>query len=450
MDELQHNMETKQAMRSDGSQKTIIALMPCGGLFEDFFDTINVSFETLSTEQTGGWMFNYIDALKLVEVQTVLFFVSGRVNEVLKFRHEPTGATVCILPAPSLHQAFRKLAGWFVFPKFKLLNKIANRLIKSLDSYFVLPVALIKQELKQQNCCAILFQDYHNPSFDICVFLGRMMQLPVFATFQGGIQPRSFLELPTRLAALHLCQGLIIASQTEAQSVHKKYWVPLKKVSRIFNPMDTTNWQRLDCETIKIIKSELGIPLEAKVIIYHGRIDIQKKGLDVLLDAWQKICHRRPDQTLRLLLVGTGTDAPALQQKIARENLRDIVWINKYIRDRNAIQRYLSAADVYTLPSRHEGFPVAPLEAMACSVPVVATNVQGIPEIFESGEMSGGLIVPIDDVEALATALESILDNEMWAKELGRRAREQVERYFSLKTIGQQMRSFLLNEDLPN
>ena len=100
--------------------------MPCGGLFEDFFDTINVSFETLRTEQTGGWMFNYIGALKLVEVQTVLFFVSGRVNEVLKFRHEPTGATVCILPAPRLHQAFRKIAGWFVLPKFKLLNELAK------------------------------------------------------------------------------------------------------------------------------------------------------------------------------------------------------------------------------------------------------------------------------------------------------------------------------------
>ncbi|MBS9385703.1 MAG: glycosyltransferase family 4 protein [Dolichospermum sp. BR01] len=134
----------------------------------------------------------------------------------------------------------------------------------------------------------------------------------------------------------------------------------------------------------------------------------------------------------------------------ARENLRDIVWINEYIRDRNAIQGYLSAADVYTLPSRHEGFPVAPLEAMACSLPVVATNVQGIPEILESGEMSGGLIVPIDDVEALAAALESILDNEVWAKELGRRARERVERYFSFESIGQQMRSFLLNQDLPN
>lgn len=424
-----------------------IALMSCGGLFEDFFDTVNVSLEKLRTEQTGGWMFNYIDALKLAEVQTILFFVSGRVDEVVKFKHEPTGATVCILPAPPLHQMFRRIACQFAFPQFKLLDKIGNRLIKSLDSYFVLPVALLKQELKQQNCCAILFQDYHNPSFDICVFLGRIMRLPVFATFQGGFAPSSFLELPTRLAALHLCQGLIIASQTEAQQVHHKYWVPLKKVSPIFNPMDATTWRKLDCEAIR---NELGIPLEAKVIIYHGRMEIQKKGLDVLLDAWQKICDRRPDLTLRLLLVGTGTDAPALQQKIARENLRDIVWINEYIRDRNAIQRYLSVADVYTLPSRHEGFPVAPLEAMACSLPVVATNVQGIPEILESGEMSGGLIVPIDDVEALAAALESILDNEVWAKELGRRARERVERYFSFELIGQQMRSFLLNQDLPN
>ena len=392
-------------------------------------------------------MFNYINALKLVDVQTVIFFVSGRVNEVLKFRHEPTGATVCILPASAIHQTFRKITGWFVFPKFKLLSKIIKRLASSLDSYLVLPVALVKRELKQQNCCAILFQDYHNPSFDVCVFWGRMMQLPVFATFQGGSSPRSPLELPTRLVALQLCQGLIIPTQSEIQRVHHKYRVPLKKVSRIFNPTDVTSWRKLNRETVR---SELDIPLESKVIIYHGRIEIHRKGLDVLLDAWQKICHRRPNQLLRLFLVGTGTDAPALEQRIASENLTNIVWVNEFVHDQNIIQRYLSAADVYTLPSRHEGFPVAPLEAMACSLPVVATNVPGIPEILESGEISGGLIVPRENVEALAAALESILDDEVWAKELGRRARERVEQYFSFESIGQQLRNLLLNQDLPN
>jgi glycosyltransferase involved in cell wall biosynthesis len=423
-------------------QPMTIALMPCGRLFEDFFDTIDVSFEGFRTGQTCGWMSNYIDALKLVEVQTVLFFISGRVNEILRFKHEPTGATVCVIPAPTLHQTFRAITSRLVFPKFKLLTKIVNRLVSSLDSYLVLPIALIKQELNDQKCSAILFQDYHNPSFDICVFLGRMMQIPVFATFQGRRAPSSFLELPTRLIALQLCQGLIIGSQAETQRVHNKYGVPLKKVAHIYNPIDARAWRKLDEDTVR---NELGIPLEAKVIVYHGRIDIRKKGLDVLLGAWKGICDKRPNQALYLLLIGTGPDALTFKQKIDTENLRNIVWVNEYIRDRKLMQRYLSAANVYTLPSRHEGFPVAPLEAMACSLPIVATNVEGIPEILESGEMSGGLMVPVENVEALASALESILDDEAWAIELGKRARQRVEQGFSFEVIGQQIRSILIN-----
>jgi starch synthase len=108
------------------------------------------------------------------------------------------------------------------------------------------------------------------------------------------------------------------------------------------------------------------------------------------------------------------------------------------------IQLYLSAADVYTLPSRHEGFPVAPIEAMSCSLPIVATDAPGVPDILPDGELSGGIIVPREDSTALAQALGSILDNPTWGQELGKRARDRAETAFSLEAIGQQLREFLL------
>src|SRR4028118_198867 len=77
----------------------IIALLPWGDLFEDFFDTIGVSFETFRDEHMGSYMFGYINALKQVGVRTVLFFVSARVSTTLRFIHAPTGTQVCILPA---------------------------------------------------------------------------------------------------------------------------------------------------------------------------------------------------------------------------------------------------------------------------------------------------------------------------------------------------------------
>jgi glycosyltransferase involved in cell wall biosynthesis len=123
-----------------------------------------------------------------------------------------------------------------------------------------------------------------------------------------------------------------------------------------------------------------------------------------------------------------------------------LLWIDEFLSNRATIQRYLSAADVYVLPSRHEGFPVAPIEAMSCGLPVVATDAPGVPDILAGGEASGGLIVPRDDADALAMALGRILDDEAWRRGLGERARRRAETCFSLESVGEQLRSFVLSQ----
>src|SRR5439155_2764176 len=131
----------------------------------------------------------------------------------------------------------------------------------------------------------------------------------------------------------------------------------------------------------------------------------------------------RRGRDLRLLLVGTGKDADKLRERIASMELRGIFWMNEFVHDRNAIRRYLSAGDVYAFPSRHEGFPVSLIEAMACGLPVVAADAQGVPDILEGGEASGGLLVPRNDTAALALVLGLVSDDEVWSRELGKCAR---------------------------
>jgi glycosyltransferase involved in cell wall biosynthesis len=99
---------------------------------------------------------------------------------------------------------------------------------------------------------------------------------------------------------------------------------------------------------------------------------------------------------------------------------------------------------VYTMPSRQEGFPVAPIEAMACGLPIVATDAPGIPDILEEGERSGGSMVPRDNVLALADALGRFLDRPDWAQTVGDAARLRVEQQFAAAVVGQQLRRFLL------
>lgn len=346
-----------------------IALLHWGNVWEDFLDSIGVSFEAFCKEMTGGWMFGYIDAVQLAGVRTVLFCIS-------------TG---------DIHG----------------LRRIYLAILKDIAPYLATPLTGLARELRREGCQAILCQEYEYPRFDACVLLGQLMRLPVFATFQGGNWQMSRLEKPLRPLALWAGAGSIIATQAEVERVRNKYGVPAAKLARIFNPLDLAMWEPIDRNEAR---AALGIPLDARVVVYHGRIELQRKGLDVLVDAWLQVCSDRPGRDLRLLIVGMSSDADKLRQLIAAKQLRGVLWVDEYILDKAIVRRYLCAADVYTLPSRHEGFPVAPLEAMACGLPVVAADAPGVADIFEKGEASGGVVVPRADATALAIALGRVLD----------------------------------------
>jgi glycosyltransferase involved in cell wall biosynthesis len=90
-----------------------------------------------------------------------------------------------------------------------------------------------------------------------------------------------------------------------------------------------------------------------------------------------------------------------------------------------------------------------PEEAMACSLPIVATDAPGVPDIIEGSEASGGLVVPCGDAVPLARALGRILDDVAWGRELGERARRRAEACFSLKAVGEQLHAFLSSQGVP-
>lgn len=430
-----------------------IALLPWGNVIEDFLETINLSLEDFCTQMTGGWLFGYIEALKLAGVHSVIICVSNRVNEITSYTHKPSGATIYILPASPLHRLVRWLInpadGKLVkaFPWFKWLQYPFLQPLKNIEPLLATPIFALKQVLQQENCKVILSQEYEYPRFDACVLVGKQLKLPVYASFQGGNFQVSRLEGLIRPKTLKACNGLIVASKVEIERLQNNYGLNSEKIAQIFNPLDLNLWQSNKSPEIRNqIKNELGIPTEAQIVICHGRIDIRRKGLDILLSAWQQVYENCSlEQKPLLLLVGTGDDANELQQLIDERTIANIIWINEYILDRELMIRYLSTADLYVLASRNEGFPVAPLEAMSCGLPIVATEVPGIPDILENYEDDGGIRVPCENANRLAEAIIRLLNDEELRQQLGKRARKKVEERFSLLSVGKEIENFIFS-----
>jgi glycosyltransferase involved in cell wall biosynthesis len=412
-----------------------VALVMWGDLFEDFHDTIDVSLDRFRTDYSGSWLFGYVEALDRAGVRTTLFHVSARVQHTERFEHEPTGVPVVILPVPRRHRWVR----W-------LYRRWGRKSLSSLASYLSVPLRSMRREFRQMDAEAVLTQEYEHARFDVLVALGKTSRLPVFATFQGGDTPHSRLERLIRPLTVRASAGLVIGSSQELERVRTAYRVRPDRLGYIPNAMDVDGFIPLPRDAAR---QQLGIPPGTRVVEWHGRITIRRKGLDVLLAAWEVICRERPGADLLLLLVGTGTDAVAFRRAIDATGLDSIRWLDEYVADRAALLPYQCAADVYVLPSRHEGFPVAPIEAMAAGVAVVAADAPGVVDLFPDGERSGGIVVAREDVEALASAVGRLVDDPQLSRELGRRGRLRAERHYSLEAVGTQLRAFMFGDRPP-
>jgi starch synthase len=433
------------------AREPVVALVDFSQLVEDYLDNIGVTLDAFLGEMTGGWMFGYIAALRTAGVRTVLFVVSARVEKPERRRHAATGAAVWVLPAPRAYRlARRRVLNPYASSVEEACGDVrgAERLLCAalleLSPYLSTPLAHLARGLRRERCRAVLCQDYEHGRFDACLLLARALGLPVFATFQGGDASLGRLERLARGPALRACDGLVIAAGREAERVRARHGVPAEKIARVFNPLDLDDWRPPTPSERSAARAALGIPADARVAAWHGRVLVELKGLDVLLDAWDRCVRQRPGRELRLLLVGTGNDAGELRRLVGGR--RDVVWIDEFVRDRARLRGLLAAADAWALPSRREGFAVAPLEAMACGLPVVAADVAGVGDVLEGGEASGGVVVPRGDAGALAAALGRLLDDPALGRELGSRARERVERGFSPQAVGARLRRFLLRE----
>ena len=164
-------------------------------------------------------------------------------------------------------------------------------------------------------------------------------------------------------------------------------------------------------------------PPRQRRIVSVGRLR-PEKAHEVLIAAVARLRPAWPD--VRLRLIGDGPREAALRQIAGEYGLLDCV---EFLGHRDDVPALLREADVFALPSRSEASPNAVLEAMAAGVPVVASDVGGIPEAITPGLT--GILVPPGDDEALAGALGHLFSDPLQAERLGLAARRHVEGHYS-------------------
>ncbi|PYY13389.1 MAG: N-acetyl-alpha-D-glucosaminyl L-malate synthase BshA [Acidobacteria bacterium] len=168
---------------------------------------------------------------------------------------------------------------------------------------------------------------------------------------------------------------------------------------------------------------------EEKILVHLSNFRPVKRIGDVI-EIFDRVQKEVPS---RLIMIGDGPERSAAEWQVRRLGLLNRVH---FLGKQDNVHEKLAIADLMLLPSQLESFGLAALEAMACEVPAIATNVGGLPEVIESGK--NGILADIGDVERMSRAAIEILANEERLREMGKLARfEAQSRFCSSKIIPQ-------------
>ena len=185
----------------------------------------------------------------------------------------------------------------------------------------------------------------------------------------------------------------------------------------------------------KEIRARFGIGEDAVVLGFVGRIT-GDKGVNELFAAFQKVLANHPQAYL--MLVGNMEKSDSVEQALYEWAQREPhVLFCGYT---NVVEQFLSAMDIYLLPSYREGFGSVVIEAEAMGLPVIVSDIPGPTDAMLPGET--GLVVPVKNVDALVAAMETLLQSEETRAAMGEKGRE-----FAVKRFDQRILCDKIMED---
>ncbi|MDI6896449.1 glycosyltransferase family 4 protein [Methanocella conradii] len=278
----------------------------------------------------------------------------------------------------------------------------------------------------------IHLQNRFFPDFDAAALYARIKRKPFMMTIHNarpvGISPA--------IAALGLAYDWligrwpfaladrIIAVSEWVKHDIEKYHIDGRKIVTIHNGINVGSFKPTSAMSVR---RRYGI--EGPMLLFVGRM-ITQKGVPYLIEAMPMVLAKHPDA--KLLLVGRGSSLEKLKRKVNAMGLEKSVIFSGYMGEEDLKEAY-GTCDIFVLPSVWEVLPIAILEAMSSSRPVVCTNAGGNAELVKDGV--NGYVVPMRDPRALAEKVNALLDDPEKMRAMGRAGRRLAEEEFDWKLI---------------
>jgi len=301
-----------------------------------------------------------------------------------------------------------------IYPFYILIHGLfVNKIFKSIESqidivhvHSPLP-PLIKTKLP-------MIMSIHTPMLTDAHFTKISSVYSLFSKISARL-----ISYPLELKLVQASDIITTISRTIAQELKDYYNLNEGELTVIGNGTD----EKFFYPQQK--KSENG----KKYIMYVGHVD-REKGLFDLVEAGRLICRKNNDITF--IVAGKGRDLNKLKRKIRKLKLHNRFRFLGQV-SKNRLVKLYQNADLFVLPSYHEGIPTVLLEAMSCGTPVIATDVRGNRDIISSGE--NGILVPPRAPKKLAETILYLIEDKKLRERIGKNARKTIEEKYTWNTI---------------
>jgi len=275
----------------------------------------------------------------------------------------------------------------------------------------------------------------------LCAVAGKLAGIPIrLHTFTG--QPWVTLKGAKRLLAKSADKviGLLNShcytdSHSQKQFLIAQLIVSSEKLSVLgggsIAGVDTSRFSssRFSEDNCRAFKTELGIPLEAKVLLFVGRI-VEDKGVVELVRVFEEIINQNPN--VYLLMVGPQELTASELGIGGKSNLKNKIIFTGYT---DIPEKYMSISDLLCIPSYREGFGTVVIEAAAMGLPAIGSNIYGLSDAIVEGET--GLLVETKNIPKLRSAIVSLIEDEVMRKKMGLLAKRRANEEFSSSIVNQ-------------